>query len=154
MVIEKKQKKNWTPFSNSYAGPAYIFTMESIYYIIILYWMMLYYYILSFVCYAYWLLLYLEERNKQQYISLLRTKWKFDIKYLPSQLCINLPLDYLLLLFRSKAWYIYLSANRVSCRIGFFKIIYIPKMLLFSAWVHSKDYFVCVKEIWQKEDEW
>ena len=58
--------------------------MESIYYIIILYWMMLYYYILSFVCYAYWLLLYLEERNKQQYISLLRTKWKFDIKYLLS----------------------------------------------------------------------
>ena len=46
--------------------------------------MMLYYYILSFVCYAYWLLLYLEERNKQQYISLLRTKWKFDIKYLLS----------------------------------------------------------------------
>ena len=46
---------------------------------------MLYYYILSFVCYAYWLLLYLEETNKQQqYISLLRTKWKFDIKYLLS----------------------------------------------------------------------
>ena len=45
---------------------------------------MLYYYILSFVCYAYWLLLYLEERNKQQYISLLRTKWKFEIKYLLS----------------------------------------------------------------------
>ena len=82
-VIEMKQK-NWSPFSNSYAGPAYIFTMESIYYIIILYWMMLYYFILSFVCYAYCLLLYLEERNKQQYISLLPTKWKFDIKYLLS----------------------------------------------------------------------
>ena len=27
------------------------------------YWMMLYYYILSFVCYAYWLLLYLEEKT-------------------------------------------------------------------------------------------
>ena len=120
----KRNKQNWTPFLDSYAGPAYIFTMESIYYIIILYWMMLYYYILSFVCYAYWLLLYLEERNKQQYISLLRTKWKFDIKYLLSN-------------YQSTTWpfityyfldpkpgiytvYTYVSANGVSCRIFFF----------------------------------
>ena len=79
----KRNKKNWTPISNSYAGSAYIFTMESIYYIIILLndAVLLY----SKFCLLCLLVIIVSRRkNKQQYISLLRTKWKFDIKYLLS----------------------------------------------------------------------
>ena len=62
LVIEKKQKKIGPHFqilmqALPTSSPWRAFTTLSYY------WMMLYYYILSFVCYAYWLLLYLEEKT-------------------------------------------------------------------------------------------